>query len=75
MTNDELMQLGGAIVANALTIRWVVGSVINYTHLQRDVRELQANKMAQDDKNDKVQNDLKGLSIKIDNVKNLKDRG
>lgn len=67
MTNE---QLGAFILANAVTIalftRWVVNRAIDYTHLQRDVKELQDFEKAQELKNEQTLKDLKGLSIKID---------
>lgn len=67
MSNE---QLGAFILANAVTItllvRWFVNRAIEYTHLQRDVKELQDFENQQNLKNEKVQQDLKGLSIKID---------
>jgi uncharacterized membrane protein (DUF106 family) len=67
MSNE---QLGAFILANAVTIalftRWVVNRAIDYTHLQRDVRELQGFEKAQELKNEQTLKDLKGLSIKID---------
>lgn len=71
MTNEQF--IGGAVaflIANGATLwaigRWGVGRAIAYTHLERDVRELQKNHAAQLETNAKVQTDLKGLSIKID---------
>lgn len=70
------LYIGAFILANGTTIglivKWAVGRAVDYTHLVRDVRELQQNKKDQDAKNDKVQTDLKGLSIKIDRKTNNK---
>jgi hypothetical protein len=71
MTSDQFIQgLIAFAVANATVMfaigRWGVTRAIKYTHLERDVVELQNVKKAQDETNAKVQNDLKGLSIKID---------
>lgn len=67
MTNE---QLGAFIIGNAVTIaifgRWIVNRAIDYTHLQRDVKELQDFEKQQSDINAKVQQDLKGISIKAD---------
>lgn len=67
MTNE---QLGAFIFSNFVVIvvamTWVVRRAIEYTHLQRDVKELQDFEKSQEIKNEKVQQDLKGISTKID---------
>ena len=71
MTNEQIV---GFIIGNAAAIfavlKWGTIRAIKYTHLERDVLELQKAKEVQDLKNEKVQNDLKGLSMKINQVKN-----
>lgn len=68
--------IGTFILGNAVTIglvfRWAIARVIDYTHLQRDVRELQVQKLTQDEINKKNEFDHKGLSIKLDNLKKEK---
>lgn len=71
-TNTQIaLWIGLFLLGNGTTIglvvKWAVGRAVDYTHLVRDVRELQQNKKDQDAKNEKVQHDLKGLSMKIDN--------
>ena len=70
------LYIGAFILANGTTIgllvKWAVSRAVDYTHLVRDVKELQKNKEAQDLKNEKVQADLKGLSMKIDRKTNNK---
>lgn len=62
----------GNTVAIALFFRWAIARVIDYTHLQRDVKELQKAKLDQDEVNKKNEFDHKGLSIKLDNIKKEK---
>lgn len=74
MTNDQLILLvGGFIIANAATIfavvKWGVSRAIQYTHLERDVLELQKYRDLNDVKYERIQIDLKGLSIKINGLK------
>lgn len=71
VTNEQFV--AGAVaflVANAATLwaigRWGVGRAIAYTHLERDVRELQEAVKSQLETNAQVQRDLKGISQKID---------
>lgn len=74
MTNEQF--IGGLIafvVTNSMAIfailRWGVTRAIKYTHLERDVLELEDFEKAQIETNQKVQDDLKGLSMKINRVK------
>lgn len=65
--------IGTIILGNAVTIglvfRWAIARVIDYTHLQRDVKELQRDKLNQDAINLQNEADFKGLSMKIDRIK------
>jgi hypothetical protein len=67
MSNEQLIAI---ILANAATLfgvfRFGVIRAIKYTHLERDVVELQKKDLVHDQRHEKVQKDLKGLSIKID---------
>lgn len=49
--------------------KWGIGRAIAYTHLERDVKELQKYRDAAEAKHEKVLNDMKGLSIKINTIK------
>jgi len=66
-------ELGAFIVTNIVTIffviRWAVNRAIEYTHLERDVKELQKFRLDQEAQNKTVMNDMKGLSMKINKVK------
>lgn len=70
MTNEQLVAF---VIGNAAAIfavlKWGTIRAIKYTHLERDVVELQKKMVDQDLKNDRVQVDLKGLSIKINLIK------
>jgi hypothetical protein len=67
LSNEQLVAI---ILANAATLfgvfRFGVIRAIKYTHLERDVKELQDKAKLQDIVNGGVQKDLKGLSMKID---------
>lgn len=72
MTNEQVIAtivaliLGNGATAWAVA-RWGIGRAIAYTHLERDVKELQTwRKEVQEPTNASVQKDLKGISIKID---------
>lgn len=68
MTNEQII---GFIVGNAAAIfavlKWGTIRAIKYTHLERDVLELQKYRETIELRHEKTQNDLKGLSIKINN--------
>ena len=67
MSNEQIV---GFIIGNAAAIfavlKWGTIRAIKYTHLERDVVELQKAKDVQDVFNKQILQDLKGLSIKID---------
>lgn len=77
MTNEQII---GMILGNAATfgflikiiVPWSIKRAIEYTHLERDVKELQAFEIEQNQANKDVQKDLKGLSMKIDKAKENK---
>lgn len=59
MTNQEILLTISAMSASQIVaVKWLIGKVIDYTHLQRDVKELQKD-------NEKHKQDLKGLGIKL----------
>lgn len=71
-TNSQIaLWIGLFILGNGSAIgfcvKWAVNRAIDYTHLQRDVKELQDFKKEQIETNKKNEFDHKGLSIKIDN--------
>jgi hypothetical protein len=67
MTNEQLIAI---ILTNAATLfavaRWGVDRAIKYTHLERDVKELQDSRDVAETRHEKIISDLKGLSMKID---------
>ncbi len=71
MSNEQVVAtivaliLGNGATAFAVA-RWGVTRAIEWTHMQRDIAELKTWRLAQEAKNDAVQKDLKGISIKID---------
>lgn len=70
-TNSQIaLWIGAFILANGSAIgffvRWAVNRAIDYTHLQRDVKELQGFREEQKEINKDNERDHKGLSIKID---------
>ncbi len=71
--NELVLAVGLFVLGNAATIwavlRWGVNRAIEYTHLKRDVMELQKYRETIEIRHEKTQNDLKGLSIKIDKTK------
>jgi hypothetical protein len=66
------------IVANAASLwaftRWGIGRAIAYTHLERDVKELQEAKKVSDQRHEKILKDMIGLSIKIERVEREANR-
>lgn len=68
MTNEQIVAF---IIGNAAAIfavlKWGTIRAIRYTHLERDVIELQKYREVLELRHEKTQNDLKGLSIKINN--------
>jgi hypothetical protein len=75
VTNEELVGTAVAlIVANGATVygfaRWGIARAIEYTHLVRDVKELQTFRDETRKREAQVQADLKGLSQKIDRKTN-----
>lgn len=67
MSNEQLI---GLLVGNAFTLfavlRWGVDRAIKYTHLERDVKELKDFEVTTEKRHERIQHDLKGLSMKID---------
>jgi hypothetical protein len=71
MTNEQIVgALAAFILANGATVfaiaRWGVGRAIAYTHLVRDVKELQDFRKLTELRDAEIERDLKGLSMKID---------
>ena len=72
-TEQFAATLVGFLIANGTIVwaifRWGVARAIEYTHLQRDVKELQGSAKIAVEKHEQVMNDLKGLSLKINRTK------
>ena len=71
MTTEQVIQIiVGVIASNGLIFfgifKWGVIRAIEYTHMQRDIKELKESEVDQLKFNLKVMDDLKGISIKID---------
>jgi hypothetical protein len=67
MTNEQIaLWIASNGIISWGVLRWGMKQAIDYTHKIRDIKELQDKSLKQDLINEKVERDLKGLSMKID---------